>query len=177
MNTKERLELCKNYLEDMPVKADDHITFIAKAFPEFFMLEDPQLTLERDWGGDLLLTSNIYSSGRAAHDRKCMSTRVQPISVGKYPRRNPLNFKNVKPGHDWPPELTSKEPSLLEAKDKLPPIATPYTLTASVSPHVGGFSKLHKRNKKNKVRRVSMMSQTGTSAVRQLHFKLPKINL
>ena len=132
-------------------------------------------TLEKDWGEELQ-GHNIYSGGQAIHDRKCVSTRVQPVSVGKFSRRRPLNFKCVEPGPEWPPDMTSKELSPRESRDKLPPISTPYTLTNSVSPHVGGFSRLHTKNRKGK-KKGSMMKQTGTSAVRQLHFKLPKINV
>lgn len=177
MNTNERLELHEKYLEDIPVKSDDHIAFIARAFPEFFMLEDPELTLERDWSGELLGEKNIYSGPRASHDRKCMSTRVQPI--GRYPFRFPLNFKKFIPPPGWPSERTSAEPSSYIQGDeaKLP------TLSQNVGgfskPRTGGFSKLDsKRTKQMKtLRRGSMMGQTGTSMARQLDFKLPRINI
>ena len=172
------MELCRNYLEDIPVKSEDHIAYIARAFPEFFMLEDPDLNAERDWSGDLAGSVNIYGGPRSSHDRKCLSTRVRPI--GDYPCRYPVNFKKFQPPPDWPSDRASQEPIHTEEQNnKLPSITNPYTFMTA-SPNVGGFSKLHKKDPKNKkrnVRRGSMMGQTGASLARQLNFKLPTIKL
>ena len=141
----------------MPVKSDDHIAYIAKAFPEFFILEDPSLTLERDWAGDLMGQMNIYNGPRASHDRKCLSTRVRPI--GRYPLRTPMNFKKFKPPRDWLSEVADsvglEEPNVQqhETNMKLPLINNPYNV---VSPNVCGFSRLHKKNfKREKEKRAS----------------------
>ena len=72
------------------VTCPDHIDFVRRVFPEAC-----DLGLKKGWTYDKSQKADIYEHSRAAHDMKCLSTRVKP--VGAYGNTNPINVRFLRP--------------------------------------------------------------------------------
>ncbi len=122
MNRNERSKGTEDYLDDQPVKPEDHNNFIHKAFPScgyYLYTRENQTEVQRQASRRKMM--NIYSCPRASHDRNCLSTRTRPI--GNYPLRFPINFKmfdgDMRPD-EWPsrPASVASDDTVLQTMAK-----------------------------------------------------------
>lgn len=87
-----------NILPARPAASKDHIDFVRGVFPEIYNRQvDQNFIYSHDTKAD------IYEYGKAAHDRKCMSSKAEPVGIssGLFPANKPINIRFWKPPEEY----------------------------------------------------------------------------
>ena len=87
-------EVKEGNLAYRPVCTPDHLLFVKDVFPEAY-----RNTVEIGYMFKHKESADIYEYGRAAHDRKCASTKAKALgeSIGAYPPKEAVNVRFWKP--------------------------------------------------------------------------------